>query len=454
MSSLHFERALVQGAWRDNVRVVIRDDLIEQVQAGCPPLPGDFRAGTGLPGTANLHSHAFQRGMAGLSERRTRPDDSFWSWREVMYRFLDRMEPEDVEAVSAQAYVEMLEGGFTRVGEFHYLHNDVGGQPYADPAELAARIVSAAKQAGIRLTLLPCFYAHGDFGAAPAQPGQRRFLNGLDRYARLLQGCEALLAGLPGATCGIAPHSLRAVSPSELSHLAVLAAGRPIHIHVAEQVREVEACIAWSGQRPIEWLLEHAPVDPSWWLIHATHITADELARLSRSGAGIGLCPVTEASLGDGIFPAEAWRMAGGRIGIGTDSNILIGVAEELRQLEYAQRLRTLRRNVMAGSGEASTGTALFSAALAGGAAALDAPPAVLAPGAPADIVALSATAACFAAETADTWLDAWIFAGGGRAVRDVWCGGRHVVAEGRHVAAEAVLARYRRSVRRLAALA
>ena len=452
MPSLHFEHALLPGGWRDQVRITVANGLIGQVQPDCPPQPDDIRSGYALPGMPNLHSHAFQRGMAGLSERRTRPDDSFWSWREIMYRFLDRMDPDDVEAVSAQAYVEMLEGGFTRVGEFHYLHNDAGGHPYANPAELASRIAAAAGQTGIRLTLLPCFYAHGDFGAAPPLPGQRRFLNSLDRYTRLLEECEGLVAALPGATLGLAPHSLRAVAPDELGHLVALAAKRPLHIHAAEQTREVEACVAWSGLRPVEWLLRHAPVGPRWCLIHATHMTDTEVAELARTGAIIGFCPLTEASLGDGIPAAEAWTHAGGRFGIGTDSNILIGVAEELRQLEYGQRLGTRRRNVLADARQTSTGSALFSASLAGGNAALDAPPASLGVGAPADIVALSASSPSFAHDDPDTLLDVWIFAGDRTDVTDVWCGGRHVVTGGRHIAADAIGARYRQCVRRLAA--
>lgn len=452
MPSLHFERALVQGGWRDHVRIIVSRGLIERVEPDCPPQPEDFRSGYALPGMPNLHSHAFQRGMAGLSERRTRPDDSFWSWREIMYRFLDRMNPDDVEAVSAQAYVEMLEGGFTRVGEFHYLHNDIDGHPYADPVELAGRIAAAAQQAGIRLTLLPCFYAHGDFAGAAPLPGQRRFLNSLDSYARLLQGCEGLIAAWPGATLGVAPHSLRAVTPDELGHLVALAAGRPIHIHAAEQTREVEACVAWSGLRPVEWLLRHAPVGPRWCLIHATHMTGTESVELARTGAVVGLCPLTEASLGDGILAAEAWHREGGRFGIGTDSNILIGVAEELRQLEYAQRLSTRRRNVMAEAGEASTGAAIFAAALANATVALDAPPASLSVGAPADIVALSANSSCFAADDPAALLDNWIFAGDRSDVTDVWCDGRHVVTGGRHVAAGEIGLRYRACVRRLAA--
>lgn len=452
MTALFFDRALLGETWRDDVRVTVAGGVIADVVPGARAEPGDRRGGYALPGMPNVHSHAFQRGMCGLSERRGSARDSFWSWREVMYRFLGRMTPDDVEAISAQAYAEMLEGGFTRVGEFHYLHHDIDGRPYADPAELAGRIAAAAARTGIRLTLLPCFYAHGDFGAAPPLPGQRRFLHDLDGFARLAARCEEVVKPLDGAALGIAPHSLRAVSPDELGHLVALAAGRVIHIHAAEQTREVDACLAWSGRRPVEWLLDHAPVDARWRLIHATHATPDELSRLALTGATVGLCPITEASLGDGVFPAEAWMRAGGGLAIGTDSNVLIGAAEELRQLEWGQRLATRRRNVLADRDGVSTGAALYHAALAGGAAGLDAPPPELAAGAPADIVALSPSAACLAADDPETLLDGWLFGGGRSCVADVWCAGRHVVAGGRHVAADAILARYRASVRGLAA--
>ena len=452
MPSLFFERALLAEGWRRCVRITLAGDAIGQVVADATPQAGDIRAGFALPGMPNLHSHGFQRGMAGLSERRTRPDDSFWSWREIMYRFLDRMTPDDVEAITAQAYAEMLQGGFTRVGEFHYLHNDPEGAAYADPAELALRIAAAARQTGIRLSLLPCFYAHGDFGPQPAQPGQRRFLADLDRYGRLLERCEAILPALPGSSLGIAPHSLRAVSPAELGHLVALAGGRPIHIHVAEQTREVEACLAWSGRRPVQWLLEHAPVDQRWCLIHATHTIADERAALARTGAVVGLCPLTEASLGDGIFAAEAWRTERGRFGIGTDSNVLIGVAGELRQLEHAQRLSARRRNIMADDEQASTGAWLHGAALDGGAAALGVARPVLEAGAAADIVSLRPDAACFASDDPQGVLDCWIFAGDDRAIGDVWCAGSHLVRDGRHVRADAIARRYRDTVRGLAA--
>jgi formiminoglutamate deiminase len=388
--------------------------------------------------------------MAGLSEVRGPASDSFWTWREVMYRFLGRMSPDDVEAVTALAYAEMLEGGFTRAGEFHYLHHDIDGAPYADPAEMAARIAAAAQATGIALTLLPAFYAHGGFGGAPPAPGQRRFISDLDGFARLLEASAAALRGLPGAVLGVAPHSLRAAAPEELAVVAALRPDAPVHMHIAEQVLEVADCRGWSGQTPVEWLLAHQAVDARWCLIHATHMTPAEAAALARTGAVAGLCPITEASLGDGIFPGPDWRDAGGRYGVGTDSNVLIGAAAELRQLEYAQRLGGRARNVMADGAGRSTGRALFDAALAGGAQALGVAPAALAAGQPADLLALDGEAPALVGRHGDALLDGWIFAGG--ALTAVWVGGQQVVADGRHVAREAIQARYRATLRRLLA--
>ncbi|HEX8300123.1 formimidoylglutamate deiminase [Sphingomonas sp.] len=448
MAHLWFEGALLEEGWASRVRIQILDGVIASIESEVSPQPADARHGVALPGLCNVHSHGFQRGMAGLSERRGRPDDDFWSWREVMYRFLDRLTPDDIAAITAQAYVEMLESGFTRVGEFHYLHNDVDGRAYADPAETAGAIVAAAEASGIGLTLLPVFYAHGDFGGAAPAPGQRRFLSDRDSFARLV---EASRAKLPGdALLGIAPHSLRAVTPGELHAILPLAEGGPIHIHAAEQMKEVEACIAWSGARPVEWLLVNAQVDARWCLIHSTHLTDRECDRLAASGAVAGLCPVTEANLGDGIFPTIRYLEAGGRIGMGTDSNILIDAPGELRALEYSQRLAHRRRALLADEAVPSVGRSLFDATLAGGGRALGATGGLLA-GAPADIVALDAQHPALAGADGDKLLDAWIFAARHGAVESVWRSGRKCVSGGRHVAAEAVARRYRATVAALA---
>jgi formimidoylglutamate deiminase len=451
MTSLFFSEALLEGGWARDVRIACSGGRIAALETGVAPRPGDERHAIGLPGLPNLHSHAFQRGMAGLSEVRGPAQDSFWTWREVMYRFLATMTPEDVQAVSAQAYVEMLEAGFTRVGEFHYLHNDTQGRPYADPAELAGRVAAASVQAGIGLTLLPVFYAHGQFGGAPPAEGQRRFVTDPGRFARLLESCRAQLADIPGSMLGVAPHSLRAVTEAELADVLALSPDGPVHIHVAEQLREVEDCLAHTGARPVEWLLDHAPVDGRWCLVHATHMTAQETARMARSGAVAGLCPVTEANLGDGVFNGPDFLAAGGRFGVGTDSNVAIDAAQELRQLEYSQRLHRRGRNLMAGEQGQSTGRALFDAALHGGSAALGAPVG-LRGGAPADLVALDASAPALLHRSGDALLDGWVFAGTSRGVDSVWVAGRKMVARGRHVAREAVAADYARALQRLLA--
>ena len=312
--TIHAGRAFIESGskshWAHDVRLTVADGRIARIESGARPEAGDLRHACLVPGIPNLHSHAFQRGMAGLAEQRGNSDDSFWTWREVMYRFLDRMTPEDLNAIAALAAMEMLESGFTRLGEFHYLHHDAGGHAYADPARMCAAIAEAAAETGIALTLLPVFYAHSGFGGLAPSPGQRRFLHDLDGFARLLDGARAAVAGLDEAVVGLAPHSLRAVCPDELMHLQAMAGQGPIHIHIAEQVKEVEDCLAWSGQRPVEWLLDHAQVDRRWCMVHATHMTHEETTRLALSGAVAGLCPVTEANLGDGVPDGG---LAGGR---------------------------------------------------------------------------------------------------------------------------------------------
>jgi formimidoylglutamate deiminase len=452
MSTLWFETALLPSGWARRVRLGVEAGLISELKADVDPRAGDTRGAIALPGLPNVHSHAFQRGMAGLTEYRGDGQDDFWSWRALMYRFLDRLTPDDVRAISAQAFAEMLEGGFTRVGEFHYLHHDPAGAPYANLAEMADQIAAAAGETGIGLTLLPVYYRQSNFGGAPALPGQRRFLSDPERFARLVEASRRSIAGLSDANLGIAPHSLRAVTPEDLAAITPLAAGGPIHIHAAEQTREVDDCLAWCGRRPVEWLLDEAGVDARWCLVHATHLTAAETARLAASGAVAGLCPITEANLGDGVFPAEAYLAADGAMAVGTDSNILIDAAQELRGLEYAQRLTRRARNVLATPAETSTGRRLFDAALAGGARALGVSGAGLDLGASADIVGLDPDDLSLAGRAGDKLLDGWIFAGGARAVSRVWRRGELVVEGGRHVEAARIAAAYRGTLQRLLA--
>jgi formiminoglutamate deiminase len=434
MASVWFDTALLSEGWARSVRVSHSDGVITAIETDVSARPGDERAAVGLPGLGNVHSHAFQRGMAGLAETRGREGDDFWSWRQVMYQFVDRLNPEDIEAIAALAYAEMLESGFTRVGEFHYLHNDRDGAAYADRAELAVRIASAADGAGIGLTLLPVFYAHSGFGGAGPGPEQRRFINTPDSYADLVDASRRAVAGLPDAVIGVAPHSLRAATPEEQALITPLAAGGPVHIHIAEQVREVDDCIAWCGRRPVEWLLDNAEVDARWCLVHATHLTEAETDRLARGRAVVGLCPITEANLGDGLFPAARFLGRGGRFGVGSDSNVLIDAAEELRLLEYGQRIGRRARNVLAAGERPSVGGTLFGAALSGGAQALGSRGGGIGVGAAADMVSLDAGHPALVGRDGDALLDGWLFAARGGAIDRVWRRGRKVVAGGRHL--------------------
>jgi formiminoglutamate deiminase len=428
--------ALLPEGWRRQIRIGFANGVITTVQAEAAPQRGDVQVPCLVPGLPNLHSHAFQRGFSGLTERRGAARESFWSWREMMYKFALTLEPDGVQALAALAYMEMLEAGFTRVGEFHYLHHAPDGSPYENPAELSARIFAAAAETGIALTHLPVFYAHGGFGPALANAEQRRFLHGVENFMRLVQACDSYAR--PQDRVGYAPHSLRAATQAELDALRDGLPGRVIHIHIAEQVKEVEDCLAAYGQRPVEWLLNHAPVDERWCLVHATHLTAAECGALAVSGAVAGLCPVTEANLGDGLFPARAFLEGQGRIGIGTDSNVRIDAAEELRLLEYGQRLFHRERNVLAAP-HGSSGMRLFAASLAGGAQALGAAAPEIAPGAPADCVALADMEGLEMA--GDARLDRWIFGRDGQ-ISDVWAAGAHVVRGGRHIARDQITRR------------
>jgi len=450
VSGIFFETALTPAGWRRNVRVAITDGVIASVEPDRAPAPGDEHHGIAVPGMPNLHSHAFQRGMAGLAERRGTHRDSFWTWRETMYRFALTVTPEDVEAIAAMLYAEMLEAGFTRVGEFHYLHHAPDGRPYDNVAELAERIAAAADETGIGLTLIPTFYAHATFGGAPPLPEQRRFICDIELFARLLEAGRNVVARIPSASVGVAPHSLRAAGPDEINAVVEMA-GRdaPIHIHVAEQVKEIEDCLGWSGQRPVEWLLDHFPVDRRWCLIHATHMTDAETEALAASRATAGLCPITEANLGDGIFNGPLFVAHGGRYGIGSDSDIRIGVADELRQFEYAQRLKHRARNVMAVEG-GSTGRALFETALSGGNTALGIGASGIGVGVPADIVTLDTEHPALAGRKEDHILDAWIFSGGNALVDCVYVRGEKRVENGRHTARQRIAPRFQAAMRRL----
>ena len=437
------ERALLSEGWAEKVRIEIAaDGRIAGVRAGSPP--EGHRVGLLLPAMANVHSHAFQRAMAGLSDARgPQLRDTFWTWRQIMYRFLDHLTPQDVEDIAALVQMEMLEAGYACSVEFHYLHHQPGGAPYAEVAEMSARIAAAAARSGVGLTLLPVHYQFGGVDRRALGAGQLRFATTPDAFVRLLDAAEAALLPLPAdAGIGVAPHSLRAVSPEGLAVCADLRPGRPLHMHLAEQSAEVEEVAAAYGRRPVEWLLDrHAP-DGRWTLIHLTHMTADETRRLAVSGATAGLCPITESSLGDGIFNGTMGKAAGGGFGFGSDSNVRISLVEELRTLEYSQRLRDMARAVLA-EPDRSTGRVLYEAGLAGGAAAAGRESGALRAGLWADLCAVSLDSPVLCGRCGDAMLDSLIFAGGDGLIRDVWAAGRHVVRDGRHVARDEIVAAY-----------
>jgi len=439
-------RALLPDGWADDVRLEIDPaGRIISVTAGAPM--AGTRAGILLPAPSNAHSHSFQRAMAGLTERRgPDPRDSFWTWRRLMYRFLDALGPAQVEAIAALVQMEMLEAGFAANVEFHYLHHQPDGSPYDQPAEMAQRIAAAAAHSGIGLTLLPVHYQYAGCDRAPLGPGQRRFGTDLDSFARLVEDSRRALGDLPpDAALGIAPHSLRAIDPAHLGALHTLADGGPFHMHLAEQPGEVaEVHAAW-GARPVEWLLAHADPDAAWCLIHCTQMQPHETTALARTGAIAGLCPVTEASLGDGMFDGVRWFDAGGRIAIGSDSNIRISLAGELRQLEYSQRLRDHTRAALA-TPAASTGRRLFEAACSGGAQAAGRRGGAIAVGQWADLISLDPAHIDLAGREGDTILDSFIFAGGRDMITDVWSAGRHMVQGGRHIARDAIRENYARA--------
>ncbi len=450
MVSLVFDHALLPDGWAADVRIEIAGGVIAQVTPAAPRDGAERVPGIAIPGMPNLHCHAFQKGMAGLAERRGPAHDSFWTWREVMYRFLRVLSPDDVEAIASYAYMEMLEAGFTAVGEFHYLHHDPDGRPYSDIAELMVRIAAAARETSIGLTLLPSFYAQGGFGGAAPTPGQRRFITDPDMFLRIVERAREIAASLPDAQVGIAPHSLRAVTPEALRIVLDAVKSGPIHIHAAEQTQEVNDCIAALGARPVEWFLANASVDARWCLVHATHMTERETQALARSGAVAGLCPLTEANLGDGIFNADQYVASRGRFGIGSDSNIELDAAAELRQLEYNQRLRHRARNVLALREGESVARRLYLYALAGGAQALGRAIGAIKPGQRADIVVLNADHPDLAGATGDHWLNKYIFVAGRRLVQTVLVGGVNVVDAGAHKSRAAIADRYRRTMARL----
>jgi formimidoylglutamate deiminase len=443
MPSLFARDALLPDGWAADVRIEVDPEgNVAAAIPGSPPGNCERLAGPVLPGMANLHSHAFQRAMAGLTEVRGAPDDDFWSWRELMYRFVQRLTPDQAQAVAMHLYVEMLKHGYTAVGEFHYVHDRSG--------EMLLRHLAAAKETGIAITLLPSLYRWSNFGRQPLQARQARFESDPEFILKLLEKIRAHAS--PDVAGGVAPHSLRAVDPASLKELiGSLPKDCPIHIHAAEQTKEVEDCVAALGQRPVEWLLEHANLDRRWCVVHATHMTSEEAAALARSGATAGLCPTTEGNLGDGIFPLLAYRAAGGRYGIGGDSHVSRDPAEELRLLEYVQRLTARRRNLVVGGRSQAVGTTLWLEAAAGG-KVLGRNMGAIAPGLRADLVVLDGNHPDLAGRSGDAIANAFVFSGATNLVRDVMVGGAWAVREGLHPQEEQASNAYKRTVAELLA--
>ena len=443
MNIIWAKQALTRQGWQSNVRIAVNEaGMIDSVS--CNTAPCGKRVDIALPAPCNLHSHGFQRALAGLTERRSEIGaDSFWTWRKLMYAFIEQLTPEDIAAITAYAQLEMLESGFAAVAEFHYVHHHSDGKRYGDLAELSNRIIAATDISGIGLTLLPVFYQYGGCGKRNPLPQQSRFINSMDTYLKLFEQAAQALKGLP-ADCrmGMAVHSLRAVDPADVVALHSVHPNMRFHIHVAEQLSEIKEFQSVFGLRPVEWLNRNAELNETWCLVHATHMTETETLELAKSGAVVGLCPITEANLGDGIFNAVDYVKDQGRYGVGTDSNIRISLCEELRTLEYSQRLKHRQRVVLANPGE-SCGRELFDAALLGGSLALARLTGVLEPGYLADVLALDGQSELLSDCKGDEILDCFIFAGDNHLVTDVWSAGRHVVRDGRHVNRQKIEAQY-----------
>jgi formimidoylglutamate deiminase len=450
MTALFASHALLPGGWRRDVLLEWdkRGDLT-LVRAGATPRIGLAQAAYVVPGMVNLHSHAFQRALGGLTEKAGAGPDSFWTWRDLMYRFAGRITPGQAEAIAAQLYAECLRHGYTSVCEFHYIQRDPQGDMYARPAEMAERVAAAAQAAGIGITLLPVLYSYAGFGEQPLKPEQRRFRTDVAEVLRIAEALEPLRGGQ--LEVGAAPHSLRAAGAGQIRELAAaLPAGRPLHIHVAEQQAEIEQSLAWCGQRPVEYLMQQARVDARWCLVHATHLHDDEIGALAASGAVAGLCPTTEANLGDGVFPLSPYLAAGGRFGIGSDSHVSQSPVEELRWLEYGQRLAQQRRNVAVSATQRDVGMFLWQGALQGGAQAAGRRVGALEAGHRADLLVLDDAHPNLDGAPGDEVLGRLLFCGNDNLVRDVLAGGHWVVRDGRHMAQDAIAEGYRKAINQL----
>jgi formimidoylglutamate deiminase len=444
--------ALLSSGWANAVTIEIDEhgDIVS-IQAGSEAADAE-QLSCVIPGIPNLHSHAHQRAMAGLGEKAGPGDDSFWTWRKVMYHYLERIGPDDLYHIASLLYLEMLKAGFTNVGEFQYLHHDLNGQAYQNRAEMTLQCQQASIDTGIGFTALPVLYYHGGFGGQQPLAGQKRFLNDAANFADIVQLIDATQAGNRNLSLGIAPHSLRAVTESLLNDVleSVRHKIAVVHVHIAEQTREVDDCIEWSGQRPVQWLFNHFNVDKHWCLIHATHMTDEETRQLANSGAIAGICPTTEANLGDGFFNAVDYLEQNGCWGIGSDSHISISPVEELRWFEYGQRLLTRRRNVLCNDASPNTGRALVDGALHGGAGACGRKIGKLEVGYRADFLSLDASHPRLVGRAGDSLLDSWIFSGNSDAVQHVYVGGERVISHGRHKHEAKITANFDATLKRL----
>ncbi|MEX6633730.1 formimidoylglutamate deiminase [Hyphococcus lacteus] len=442
--TIHARQALTATGWMKNASIEIgKDGTIATLKANTPNEHA-HSVDILLPGVANVHNHSFQRAMAGLAECRSKKDnDDFWSWRALMYKFLDRLTPDDIHTIAAQVQLESLEAGFTSIGEFHYIHHQPKGAPYVQIAELSSRLVEAAQETGIGYTHLPVLYMRGGFDNSPLSDSQRRFRCDINQFTELFGKARKIIEhSPPDFRLGVAPHSLRAVDKESLALATTLSPDSPIHIHIAEQTAEVDAAKAVLGARPVEWLINNAPVNENWCLIHATHMNNSEASAVAANGASVGLCPVTEANLGDGIFNAPEFVDAGGRMCVGSDSNIRISLTEELRMLEYSQRLNTRRRNILTGE-IGSCGRFLLGETARVGAIAIGRDAGEMREGALADMVALNVRDTALDGLNGDQLLDSWIFAGDDRYIDDVWSAGRHVVKGGTHIHRDKITPRF-----------
>lgn len=448
MNTLHFKQALLSNGWADNVRISIDiKGTISNIETDVL----NANKGCLMPGMANLHSHAHQRAMSGLAERASSTDDSFWTWRKIMYQFLQTIKPEHLHAIASQLYVEMLKSGYTRVGEFQYLHHQPNGQHYENPAEMSLQTLDAANQTGLGITNLPTHYQFSGFGEQPLGQQQQRFVNNPEQFLRIVEALQASSNG--NVVTGFAAHSLRAVSKEALNE--VLSSlqqdgALPVHIHIAEQTKEIEDCLEWSGLRPVDYLLNNFKIDKNWCLVHATHMTKSETQAVANSGAVVGICPTTEANLGDGFFNAVEYLKANGQFGIGSDSHISISPTEELRWLEYGQRLLYQSRNVLTNSYEKHTGRTLFEKAAAGGAQACGHESGTIAIGKRADFIVLDTDHPLLCERNGDEILDSWIFSGNSNTVRDVYVGGKQVIKDGHHAHQSEITQRFKLTLKTL----